>query len=401
MAKVPAILVVDENEDNRVELRKMLGRANLACAGEARYGVSAASAAHEFQPDVIVVGIEEPANRAIETIEALSHLLLETPIIAYSSISEPEVMRRALRAGVRDYLVRPMDADSLAEAIFSSLEQEERRQLRRSGSADAMVRGSVITVTGAKGGVGKSSVAINLALALRQITGRTVALVDADTHFGDVATMLNLPIRRPITQVLGTIAQLDRAAIVEQLVEHSSGVWVLPSPPDPDEWHRIVPEDMGRLIGLLAEAFDFVVIDTPDVFDPVVEQCVLNSTLTLLVTSVDMSSIADTKIALRTLQRWKCPPEKVRVTVNFIRTPDGIGVPDVQDALNWPVFWRVPYDKRVPDAAQLGTSLVLTMPKAQFSYTFRDLARAISGNSKEETSSVLRRVLGRLPLKAR
>lgn len=379
MAKVPAVLVIDENEDSRVELRKLLMRAGLAPAGEARYGVSASSAAHELQPDAIVVGIEEPANRALETIESLSQLLLETPIIGYSTMGDAAAVRRAMRAGVRDYLLRPLDVEALRESIFAALEQEEQRQLRRAGHVTSAVRGTVITVTGAKGGVGKSSVAINLALALRNLTGRSVALMDADTHFGDVATMLNLPAEHPVTRSISMNGRLDRASVMEYTVAHASGLRVLPSPSEPDEWRAITPEDVERFIGLLAEAFDFVVIDTPDVFDPVVEQCVLSATLTLLITNLDMSSISDSKIALRILRRWDCPPEKVRLTVNYTRPADGLRETDVEQALNWPVFWSVPFDRRVPNAAQLGESLVVTEPKAAFSRTFSQLAAAISG----------------------
>ena len=381
MAKVPTVLVVDENEDSRVELRKLVTRAGLMVAGESRYGVSASSAAHELQPDAVVVGIEEPPNRALETIEALSHLLLETPIIGYSTQNDPSGIRRAMRAGVRDYLVRPLDHESLRESIFAALEQEERRQLRRSGTAGGVVRGTVITVTGAKGGVGKSVVAINLALALRQLTGRSVALMDADTHFGDVATMLNLPSDQPVTRTISVAGGLDRASVVERTVPHASGVRVLPSPTEPDEWNRVSPDEVDRFISLLAEAFDFVVIDTPDVFDPIVEQCVVSATMALLVTNLDMSSISDSKIALRILRRWECPPEKVRLTVNYTRQRDGLRESDIEQALNWPVFWSIPYDRRVPVVAQLGESLVLSEPKTSFAQSFQNLAGAISGTN--------------------
>lgn len=379
MAKVPAVLVVDENEDSRVEVRKLLVRAGLAVAGEARYGAAAAAAAHQLQPDAIVIGIEEPPNRALETIESLATLLLETPVLAYSSLDEPDAIRRATRAGVRDYLVRPLEATALREAVFLALEQEERRQLRRAGRLAPAVRGSVVTVTGAKGGVGKSVVAINLALALHRATGRSVALVDADTHFGDVATMLNLESEQRITGVITRISQLDRASIVDCTVPYGSGVRVLPGAASPEEWEGISPFDVERFLALIAEAFDFVVIDTPDIFDQIVAQFILNSTLTLLVTSLDMSSIADTKVALRLLQRWECPPEKVRVAVNATRSRDVLRPDDVAQALNWPVFWTIPYDKRVPEAAQLGESLILQAPKAPFSKTFHHLAGVMSG----------------------
>ncbi|HTE83667.1 MAG TPA: response regulator, partial [Dehalococcoidia bacterium] len=318
-AQSPTVLIVDENDDSRVELRKLLGRAGLDVAGEARYGANAAAAAYQLQPAVILVGVDEPPNRALETIERLTQLLLETPIIAYSSMDEAGAIRRATRAGVRDYLTRPIDPDTLRESVLSVLAHEERLRNRRAGGEAPPPHGTIITVTGAKGGVGKSVVAINLALGLRQVTGHSVALLDADTHFGDVAMMLNLPADPPVTRSIGRVDTLDRETVVDQTVLHPSGIRILPGPAEPDGWEEVAPEQLERFIHLLAEAFDFVIIDTPDRFDHVVQQCVQSATLTMLVSSLDISSIADTKVALRLMHRWDYPPEKVRLTVNRTR----------------------------------------------------------------------------------
>jgi Flp pilus assembly CpaE family ATPase len=112
-----------------------------------------------------------------------------------------------------------------------------------------------------------------------------------------------------------------------------------------------------------------------------------------------MSSISDSKSALRILRRWDCPPEKVRLTVNFTRQRDGLSESDVEQALNWPVFWSVPYDRRVPNAAQLGESLVLNEPKAAFTKTINGLAGAISGanGASSEGQRNGRRLFGLLP----
>jgi pilus assembly protein CpaE len=378
-------------------------RAGLTVAGDARYGATAAAAADELRPDAIVVGIEEPPNRALETIESLAELLIETPIVAYSSLGDPGIVRRATRAGVRDYLIRPIGSDALREAVFAALEREERQQLRRAGQFVPPARGSVITVSGAKGGVGKSVVAINLALALRTVTGRSVALVDADTHFGDVATMLNMPRGEPITQVIGIADELDRGSLIEHSMEHPSGMRVLPGPVAPDEWDTITLEKLGRVLGLLAEAFDFVVIDTPDVFDAVVRECISSSTLNLLITSLDMSSIADTRAAYQILHRWGFPDERVRLVVNPTRKTSGLHSADVQTALGRPVFWTVPFESRVPQMAQLGESAVVKAPKLAFSRNMSSLAEVISGSKHLSPSGKVagpRRLFGLLPIPA-
>jgi pilus assembly protein CpaE len=380
-----AVLLVDENDDSRVELRKLLARAQLAVAGEARFGASAATAALELKPDAILVGLEEPPNRALETIENLSRRLLDTPILAYSTLAEVGAVRRATQAGVRDYLLCPLDAGSLRQAILAALAQAATLRRLRNGEEAPPARGSVIAVTGAKGGVGKSVIAINLAVALRQVTGSSVALVDADTHFGDVRLMLNVLGGPSVVESIEMAAELDRTTILERSVEHPSGVRIFAGPPDPEDWQRVAPEDMRRFLGVLAGSFDFVVADTPDIFDRIVEQTVLSATLVLLVTSLDLSSIADTIAGLRILRRWDCPAEKVRVITNHIRRHAEVQDDKAERTLNWPVFFRVPYAKEVPEAGQLGESLLVRSPKAPFSRALGDLAGRVSGATWSES----------------
>ncbi len=193
MAGTLGILIVDEDPDSRVITRRAIQRAQFDVAGEVGYGAAAVSFALTAHPDIVLLAVEEPVGRPLETAEALANALPDTPFITYSSLNDPESVRRCMVFGARDYIVKPVQATRLTEAVNTVLEQQERRQLRRAGALlDAAGRGTVITVAGAKGGIGKSVIAVNLAIALRQGTGRAVVILDADTEFGDVATLLDL-----------------------------------------------------------------------------------------------------------------------------------------------------------------------------------------------------------------
>src|SRR4030095_9156810 len=147
----------------------------------------------EAHPDIILIAVEEPVRRPLETAEALANALPETPFIFYSSLNDPEAIRRSMVFGARDYVVKPVQSSRLLESINTVLLQEERRHMRRAGQlTGAEARGSVITITGAKGGIGKTVVNVNLALTLLRETGRSVVILDGDTEFGDVATMLDV-----------------------------------------------------------------------------------------------------------------------------------------------------------------------------------------------------------------
>src|SRR5690606_30092299 len=136
-------------------MKRAVARADLDLVGEVGYGTEAVSLALEARPDVIFVAVEEPAARPLDTADGLANALPDTPIIIYSSAGDAESVRRGMIFGARDYLVKPVESARLREAISVALNQEERRQMRRAGQLSAVRgRGSVITVAGAKGGIG-------------------------------------------------------------------------------------------------------------------------------------------------------------------------------------------------------------------------------------------------------
>src|SRR5918999_1535911 len=149
MAANPKILIIDEDLNSRVEARKALQRARLEVAAEAGFGAQAVAIANETKPDVILIAVEEPVTRPLETVEALANVLPQTPVLFYASRTEPEAVRRAALYGARDYLFKPLQAISLHDSVIRALEFEERRHMRQAGPlAGASVRGTVITVCG-------------------------------------------------------------------------------------------------------------------------------------------------------------------------------------------------------------------------------------------------------------
>ncbi len=271
MAGTLGILIVDEDPDSRVITRRAIQRAQFDVAGEVGYGAAAVSFALTAHPDIVLLAVEEPVGRPLETAEALANALPDTPFITYSSLNDPESVRRCMVFGARDYIVKPVQATRLTEAVNTVLEQQERRQLRRAGALlDAAGRGTVITVAGAKGGIGKSVIAVNLAIALRQGTGRAVVILDADTEFGDVATLLDLRPSATIAEALSNYDRLDRESIRAFLTAHSSGVDVLAAPVDGEAWERCTPDMLKQIVDLLAQTYDFVVVDTRGSLDAMV-----------------------------------------------------------------------------------------------------------------------------------
>jgi pilus assembly protein CpaE len=374
-----SILIVDEDADSRVITRRAIQRAQYDVAGEVGYGASAVSYAVSAHPDIILLAVEEPVGRALETAEALANALPDTPFIIYSSLNDPESIRRGMVFGARDYVLKPVQFNRLVDAVNTVLEQQERRQLRRAGALfDASGRGTVITIAGAKGGIGKTVLSVNLSIALRQETGRTVAVMDADTDFGDVATLMDLRPSMTLAEVFSHFGQLNRESIRTFLTRHSSGVDILAGPEDGEEWERCSPDMLRDIIDLLAQNYDFVVIDTRGALDPLVHVCMEVSTLTLLVTSGEVSSIRDTARALRRLERWEMDQDRLKVLLNRGARVNGFNLDDVKQAFSQDIFWQLPADPQIPVSVQLGQPVVVA-GKSPAAENISELARRIAG----------------------
>jgi pilus assembly protein CpaE len=396
MARNPKVIIVDGNLEARSELHKMLALAHVAVLGEAGYGVDAQTLVEDAQPDVALVGVEEPVARGLQTVEALSASYPNLPIIVYSSLADGASVRRAMLAGARDYLTQPLDAETVISSIRMVLDQEEHRQRRLTGEVPQMTTagGTVITVFGAKGGIGKTTIATNLATALVRETGQTVALVDMDTRFGDVAIMMDVPVDRNIADLTRRLDHVDRSTIKEYLVPHSSGVAILPAPSHPGDWNVVSPDHIEQIVRLLAQTHDFVILDTPGTFNEMVAAALEMATVVLLVTSMDVASIKDTVLALNMLRSWSFPREKVKLAINHANVANSVKEKDVVRTLEYEVFWQIPYDEAVTKSTQLGQPIVLTKPNSRVGANLIDLARVIAG-ARPRQRSMFERLLRR------
>jgi len=373
------VLLADEDPDSRVELRKAIQRAQLTNAGEVGFGMSAISYTLETRPDIILLSLEEPAARALQTAERLTQALPETPLIVCSSLSDPAMIRRAMLAGARDYLFKPLQAAQLLESVTTLLEQTERRRQTQAGQIRPAGRGTVVLVTGAKGGIGKTVVAVNLALGLRLQAGQSVVLVDADSTFGDVATMLDMRPDSTIADVFPMADRLDREGIRRYLTTHPTGLQVLAGPPDGAGWEQATTETLKKIIDQLAQLFDFVVVDTAGSFDRTIRSLAEVATLILVVTSGEVSSIRDTGGGLARLQMWGIDPARIKVVVNRTVNNDGVKLDDIKRSLDYDVFWEIPYDRAVGQSVQLGQPLVLDNAASGSARRMKELALRVAG----------------------
>lgn len=381
MSRVPQVIVVDPDRESSAEIQKMLSMLGFQVIASAGYGVEAFTLAFQLKPDLILMRIEEPLVRPLQTLSRINDGLPDLPIVVFSTEANIRLMRQSMVSGASDYLQEPLQSEEVEAAIMRVLERKEREGMRRRGElADPVAQGTVITVFGAKGGIGKTTIASNLAVALSTEAHQTVALVDMDTRFGDVAITMDIPVERSIADLARNLDNVDRNSLREYLVQHESGVRILPAPTRPSDWRNLTAQHIRDVVDVLAQTHDFVILDTPGTFNEIVAAAIEVGTMILLITTLDMASIKDTVLALEMLhERFGNDEERIKVVLNRAGMDTGVREKDVERTLDSPLWWRIPQDQEVVKAAQLGRPIVMSRPNSKVSLEIREIARALAG----------------------
>ncbi|MBI3979528.1 MAG: AAA family ATPase [Chloroflexi bacterium] len=386
------VLVVEELS-RRSELTRQLTVEPLTVVGGAGFGPEAINVAEEVKPDVVVLSLEDPFVRALRTAEALAAAHPQVPIVVAASRVGPEEMRQAMRVGARDYLIKPIRHAEQIGAIVSLVEAQARRGAGTPGGAH---RGEVIAIFSPKGGVGKTTIAVNLAVSLAQATNQRVALLDFDTQLGDVGLWLDLPQDRSIVDAGDQYERLDADLLETLMYTDPSGIRVLPAAQSPEDADRLSVGAVERIIDVAAQTYDYVVLDTSPSLTEVAGALLNRSATIMLITGPELATLKRARLTLTLMrQSWRTLKDRVRIIVNYPYGGDPLTPAEIEETLEYPVFWQVPYDATVPDALKRGRPCLEIQPNGVFARNILSLARAVSGSEASATkqSSVVGRMV--------
>ncbi|MBA2277386.1 MAG: response regulator [Chloroflexia bacterium] len=378
------ILIVDDNEKARDQLIEQLRFGDVQVVGESGFGAAAYTWAQQLDVDVIVVAIEEPVARCLRTVETLAVGPRSWPVLGISSLGDRETMRKAIVAGVRDYLVRPVSPEELHQTILNLRRVEEARRTVVEQGQGTTRGGTIITVTGVKGGIGKSTVATNLVLALAEQTRQHIAMVDLDLQFGDDAVMLDLVPTRTIEDAANEMGQADLQQIHSYLTDHPSRVRLLAAPATPVGSENIGEEQAGRILEALAATHDYVVADTSAQLEPVSLKAMDLATMVLVVVVPEVPCVRRTKALLTLMQEWGYSRDKVKLIVNQVKKKSEVSIAEIEEVLQYPIFAQIPADPVVSRGISLGTPVVMSAPKTEVGQAFLELGRVLLGLPKKQ-----------------
>jgi pilus assembly protein CpaE len=396
LANLPMkVLVVDQNDNSVAAVRKALaGSVDLQVVADTGYGPVALTWARECKPDLIVVAADEPLIRAIDTIQLLTSAAdADWVVVAMATHDDANLFRKLMLAGVRNVLLRSWSPSELRVAMQTAHRAASAGHVSSASGPAQGSAGSIITVFGDKGGVGKTTLATNLALALARETSCSVALVDLDLPHGDIAVLLNLSSERSVAAAMSEAVLADPLLLQAQLASGPEGVRVLSGSIAAGTAHQaIVGAQVTALLTRLSELHDYVVVDTPPGINEFSAAALDVASVALLVTTPELPCLRRTRTCLDMLQTMGYSADKVKVLLNRTSSKTNIDETQARKVIEQPIWWRVSNDHAVLAAAAAGRPVVLAEPLAPLSRDIRALARQI-GNIEEPRPGLWTRML--------
>ena len=317
-------------------------------------------------------------------IESLLHSKVVDEIFLTSSNTDRNVLMQAMRSGVKEFLAQPLDESEVKEA----LDRFKKRQDETDNSVVSIKPGHVINVVGSKGGVGTTTVAVNLATSLAAKKDvKSVALIDLNMLFGEIPLFLEIKPKHDLSSLTNQIQRLDSTFLMSILSKSSTGVHVLPSPRHFNSNESLDPKMMDRILELMTRMFDFIVIDGGQPLNQMSLKLLATSDTVLLVSVLTLPCLSNTDKLLRSLLTLGYPVDKlIKVVINRYLKNSEIVLSDAEDAINKKIFWTIPNDYRTTlSAINQGKPLAQVSQKAAITKNFVELAdRVLLGDAKDD-----------------
>lgn len=381
MSNVLRLAIVDPDDASRDALKTMLlGMEMIWLEAECSRYEFFADVVAQTKPDIGLVAIDDNSSKALELVARLSESSPDCDVLVVSTSNDGSLILEAMRAGAKEFLPQPVRVEDLLAALGRIGE-------RRFGRGDNRPRGcQVIAVAGAIGGVGTTSVAVNLACDLASNKSNSVALIDLDLCLGDADVFLDTIPEYTLVDVAQNITRLDFSLLKRSLTKHSSGLFLLPRPVQLEDISLISSEDLQRVIGLLKATFTHLVLDLSKSYSPIDLVALEMANHILLVTQLDLPCLRNVVRLMMSFGEMEGLADKVKLVVNRVGLDSGqITLKKARDTVGRDIFWQLPNDYRTMiEVRNNGVPLLEQFPKAAITQSLLGLTEALTNEGRQE-----------------
>ena len=381
------LAICDPNNATREPLRNLLlGIEAVYLEAESNRYEFFRDVIEQYRPDIAIITLDSDPNRGLQLVQTLATEYPQTSILAVSSRADGPFILQTLRSGAKEFLPLPLQLEDLLTVLdrIKGVTSEQGGQGPLTGQGAA--GGILIAVAGSRGGIGCTSISVNLASCLASFPENKVVIVDLDLALGDTNIMLDFRPTYTLADLASNISEVDQKFLKGVLFQHSSGVMVLPHPENLDDLGLIHEEHILRLLSLLRSTFTHVIVDLSKSFRPTDVAAMRVADMIFMIGQLELSSVHNIARLMPTFKSVEGLYEKVRIIMNRTGAEDQmISRAKAEEFMAMQIFWQVANDtKAMMGARNEGKPLIQFAPKSKSCQDLLELARMLTAGASPE-----------------
>jgi len=384
MSNVLRLAIVDPSDNSRTQLKNMLlGMDIVWLEAECSRYEFFADVIGQTKPDIGVVAIDSNPEKGLKLLEQVREIAPECALLVVSTSTDGQMILKAMRSGAKEFLAHPVRVEDLIGAL-------DRISAAKFGTGDGRGRTChVIAVCGATGGVGTTSLAVNLGSVLAKEERNSVVLVDLDLALGDADVFLDAIPDYTLVDVAQNISRLDFTLLKRSLTKHASGLYLLPRPVQLQDSTHISSDDLTRVLGLLKASFTHMILDLSKGYTSLDSVALKSAKDILLVTQLDLPCLRNVVRLMLSFNEDEALKDKVKIVVNRVGLDSGaISLKKAQETMGREIFWQLPNDyKTMVEVRNNGVPLIEQAPRAGITQALTSLANNLTGEGRQAKDS--------------
>jgi pilus assembly protein CpaE len=382
------IAIVDPSEASRESLRTLLLGVDFVWleAECARYEYFF-DVIQQSTPDIVIVNLDGDKTKSLFMVGQLASQYPKLPILTISS--DPQAVLQSLQRGAKHFLTPPVGLEDMVATLRKAL-NESGVVSSSTGIPSSTPSSTIISVLGSRGGVGCTSIAVNLATTLACDPSHNVALIDLDLAMGDADIAIELPGHETISlsDLARNIERLDMNYLRRALIKHpETGISILRHPMELSEIGIIHEGHIERILNLIKISYSHLVIDLSKAILPTDLMALRMSDVILLIAQLELSSLRNVVRMVHSLTQEADLGDRLRIVINRAgseHTDDGISIKKAEEVIGKPIFWQIPNEAKTMMGSRIaGMPLSIFAPKSKLQHSFVGLSRTITGKSPE------------------